>query len=109
LDIIEEMGRTKPKTLSEIMEIANRFANGEDAYHNKKARSPKHDRPNIYNNQRRRSRNDDSQNPCNQVAIGYKRRSQEGGESSNSGYRRRDDSGGDRSRNFDLSPEDILN
>jgi hypothetical protein len=104
-DLIEEMGRTKPKTVSEIMKIANRFADGEDASHNKRARSPERDRPNIYNNQRCRSRNDDGHNSCNQVAIGYKRRSEEGGERRNSGYRRRDDSGGDRSRNFDLSPD----
>jgi hypothetical protein len=40
LDLIDEMGRIKPSTVSELMEIANRFADGEDAYHNKRARSP---------------------------------------------------------------------
>jgi hypothetical protein len=108
-DLVEEMGRTKPKTVSELMEIANRFADGEDAYHNKRAWSPEHDRPNRYNNQRRRSRNDDGHHPRNQVAAWYKRSSEEGGERRNNGYRRRDDSGGDRSRNFDLSPKYILN
>jgi hypothetical protein len=34
LDFVEEMGRTKPKTVSELMEVANKFTNGEDAYHN---------------------------------------------------------------------------
>jgi hypothetical protein len=34
---------------------------------------------------------------------------EEGGEHINSGYRRKEESGGDRSRNFDPSPEDILN
>jgi hypothetical protein len=91
------------------MEIANRFTDGEDAYHNKMARSPVRDRPNRYNNQKHRSRNVDGHNPCNQVAAWYKRSSKEGSEHRNNGYRRRDDSGGDRSRNFDLSPKDILN
>jgi hypothetical protein len=36
-------------------------------------------------------------------------RGEEGGERRNSGYHRKSDSGGDRSRNFDLSLEDILN
>jgi hypothetical protein len=103
------MGRTKRRTVSELMEIANRFTDGEDAYHNKRARSPGRDRPNRYNNQKRRSRNDDGHNTHNQVAAGYKRSSEEGGKHRNSGYHRRDDSGGHRSRNFDPSPVDILN
>jgi hypothetical protein len=109
LDLVEEMGRTKPRTISELMEIANRFADREDAYHNKRAWSPERDRPNRYNNLKCRSCNDDVHNPCNQVAAWYKRSSEEGGERWNSGYHSRDDSGGDRSRNFDPSPEDILN
>jgi hypothetical protein len=43
-DLMEELGRTKPRTVSELMEIANRFANGEDAYNNKRAHSPEVDR-----------------------------------------------------------------
>jgi hypothetical protein len=109
LDLVEEMGRIKPRTVSELMEIASRFVDGEDAYHNKRARSTEHNRSNRYNNQRHRSQNDDGHNPCNQVTAGYKRNSEEGGEHRNSGYRRIDDSGGERSRNFDPSPEDILN
>jgi hypothetical protein len=27
---VEELGRTKPGTVSELMEVANRFADGED-------------------------------------------------------------------------------
>jgi hypothetical protein len=103
------MGRTKPRTVSELREIANKFTNGEDAYHNKRARSPERDSPNRYNNEKHRSGNDGGHNPRNQVAAGYKRSREEGGERRNSGYRRRDDLGGDRPRNFDLSPEDILN
>jgi hypothetical protein len=79
LDLVEEMGRTKSKTVSELMEVANRFTNGEDAYHNKRAWSPKQDRPNRYNSQRRRSRNDDGHNSRNQVVPGYKGSRKEGG------------------------------
>jgi hypothetical protein len=106
------MGKTKPKTVSELMEVANRFIDGENAYHNKRAQLPEHDRPNRYNSQRCRSRNDDGPNSRNQVATGYKGSSKEGGERRNSGYRSRENSGGGRqlrSRNFDPSPEDILN
>jgi hypothetical protein len=35
-DLVEEMGRIKPKTVSELMDIANRFADGEDACNNKR-------------------------------------------------------------------------
>jgi hypothetical protein len=43
-DLVEEMGRTRPRTVSELMEVANRFADGEDAYNNKRGRSPEVDR-----------------------------------------------------------------
>jgi hypothetical protein len=33
--LVEEMGRIKPKTVSDLMDIANRFADGEDACNNK--------------------------------------------------------------------------
>jgi hypothetical protein len=39
-DLVEELGRTKPRTVSKLMEVANRFADGEDAYNNKRGRSP---------------------------------------------------------------------
>jgi hypothetical protein len=42
-DLVEELGRANPKTVSELMEITNRFTDGEDAYHNKRARSPEYD------------------------------------------------------------------
>jgi hypothetical protein len=95
--------------VSELIEVANRFVDGEDAYHNKRTWSPEHDISSRYNNQRHRSRNDDSRNPLNQVAIGYKRSHEEGGEHRSSGYHRKDDFEGDRSRNFDSSLEHILN
>jgi hypothetical protein len=46
------MGQIKPKTVAEFMDIANRFTDGEDGCHNKRARSPEDDRGNIYSNQR---------------------------------------------------------
>jgi hypothetical protein len=33
-DFIKEMGRTKPRIVLELMDVANRFADGEDVYHN---------------------------------------------------------------------------
>jgi hypothetical protein len=56
-DLVEEIGRTKPRTVSELMEVAKRFADGEDAYNNKRGRSPEVDRA---SRQRRRYRNGDS-------------------------------------------------
>jgi hypothetical protein len=50
------------------MEIANRFADGEDAYNNKRGRSPEVDKT---SRQRRRYRNGDNHGRRNQIAIGY--------------------------------------
>jgi hypothetical protein len=57
------------------MEVANKFADGEDAYNNKRARSPEVDRA---SRQRHRSRNEDSCIRQNQIAAGYERRDEEG-------------------------------
>jgi hypothetical protein len=108
------MGRTKPKTVSGFMDVANKFADGEDTYHNKRTRSPEDDRSHRYSNQRRRFRNHDNYNSHIQVAAGYKENNIEGDEHRNSGYHsnNRDDSGSHRQfrpRNYDPSPEDILN
>jgi hypothetical protein len=75
---VEELGRTKPRTVSELMEVANRFADGEDAYNNKRARSLEVDRA---GRQRRRSRNEDSRTRQNQIAAGYEGKDDEGYES----------------------------
>jgi hypothetical protein len=69
-DLVEELGRTRPKMVSEVIEMASRFADGEDTYNNKRARSPEVDRA---SRQRRRSRNEDGYVRCNQVAVGYER------------------------------------
>jgi hypothetical protein len=71
-DLVEEMGRIKPRTVSELMDIANKFADGEDACNNKRTRSPEDDRGNRYSSQRRRSRNYDNYGSHSQVVAGYK-------------------------------------
>jgi hypothetical protein len=43
-DLVEEIGRTRPTIVAELMEQANKFADGEDIYNNKRGRSPKVDR-----------------------------------------------------------------
>jgi hypothetical protein len=72
---MEELGRTRPMTVSELMEVANRFADVEDAYNNKRVRSPEVDRA---SSQRRRPGNEDSRTRQNQIAAGYERRDEEG-------------------------------
>jgi hypothetical protein len=58
-DFVEEMDRTKLRTVSQLMDVANRFADGEDTYHNKRATPPEDDRPHQYRSQRRSSHNYD--------------------------------------------------
>jgi hypothetical protein len=89
-DLVEEMGRIKPRIVSELMDIANRFADGEDACNNKRTRSPKDDKGNRYNSQRRRSRNYDNYGSHSQIAIGYKDNKYQGDDHKNSGYRNYD-------------------
>jgi hypothetical protein len=74
-DLVEEVGRTKPMTVSELMKVANRFADGEDAYNKKRGHSPKVNRT---SRQRRRYHNGDSHARRNQIATGYERRDKEG-------------------------------
>jgi hypothetical protein len=74
-DLVEEIGRTRPRTVSELMEVANRFADGEDAYNNKRGHSPKVNKP---SRQRRRYRNGDNHGRRNQIAAGYDERNEEG-------------------------------
>jgi hypothetical protein len=71
---VEEIGRTRPTTVAELMEEANKFADGEDAYNNKRGRSPEVDR---MSRQRRRHRSRDNQGRQNQVAAGYGVREEE--------------------------------
>jgi hypothetical protein len=73
-DLVEEIGRTRPMTVAKLMEEANKFADGEDAYNNKRGRSPEVD---ITSKQRRRHRSRDKQERRNQVAVGYELREEE--------------------------------
>jgi hypothetical protein len=74
-DLVEEIGRTRPTTVAELMEEANKFADGENAYNNKRGRSPEVDR---ISRQRRRHRSRDNQGRRNQVAAGYGAEEEEG-------------------------------
>jgi hypothetical protein len=111
------MGRIKPKTVSELMDIANRFADGKDVCNNKRTRSPEDDRGNRYNSQRRRSHNYDNYGSHSQVAAGYKDNNYQGDDRRSSGYRSygREDSGSNKrfqskgSRDYNPSPDDMLN
>jgi hypothetical protein len=111
------MGWIKPRTVSELMDISNRFGDGEDVCNNKRTRSPEDDRGNRYNNQRRRSRNYDNYVSHSQIATGYKNNNYQEDDCRNSGYRnysREDSSNGKRfqsrgSREYNQSPGDMLN
>jgi hypothetical protein len=72
---VEEIGRTKPTTVAELMEEANRFADGEDAYNNKRGRSPEVNRA---SRQRKKHRSRDNHTRQNQVATGYEGKEEEG-------------------------------
>jgi hypothetical protein len=100
---MEELGRIKPRTVSELMEVANRFTDGEDAYNNKRARSPEVDRA---SRQRRRSRNEDSRIRQNQIAAGYERKDKEGYESKE--FQGRSNRGEEKSKYSGPSAEDML-
>jgi hypothetical protein len=100
---VEEIGRTKPRTVSELIEVANRFADGEDAYNNKRGHSPEVDRA---SRQRRRYRNGDSHARRNQVAIGYERRDEEGYE--NREFQARGNHGVEKPKYSGPSAEDML-
>jgi hypothetical protein len=116
-DLVEEIGRIKPKTVSDLMDIANRFVDGEDACNNKQTRSPEDDMGNRYNGQRRRSRNCDNYGSHSQVATGYKDNNYQGDDHRNSGYRSygREDFGNSKRfqsrepREYNPSPDDKLN
>jgi hypothetical protein len=112
------MGRIKPTRVSELMDIANKFADGEDAYHNKQTRSPKDDRSNRYNSQKYWPHNYNGYSSQSQVSSGYRsNNNNQGDERQSSGYHNdnRDESGPSKqyksrtSREYNISPKDILN
>jgi hypothetical protein len=100
---MEEIGRTNLRTVSELMEVANRFADGEDAYNNKRGHSPEVDRA---SRQRRRYRNGDSHARQNQIAIGYERRDEEGCE--NREFQARGNHEVEKPKYYGPSAEDML-
>jgi hypothetical protein len=102
-DFVEEVGRTKPRTVSKLMEVANRFTNGEDAYNNKWGCSPEVDRA---SRQRRRYRNRDNHARQNQIAAGYERRDEEGYESRE--FQARGNRGVEKPKYSGPSAEDML-
>jgi hypothetical protein len=102
-DLVEELGRTKPRTVSELMEVANRFADGEDAYNNKRGCSPEVDRA---RRQSQRYRNEDSHARRNQIAAGYERRDEEGCESRE--FQGRGNRGVEKPKYSGPSAEDML-
>jgi hypothetical protein len=113
-DLVEEMGRIKPKTVSDLMDTANQFADGEDACNNKRTRSPEDDRGNRYGGQRRRSRNYDNYGSHSQVAAGYKDNSYQSNDRKSSGYRSYGKEDYKKfqpreSKECNPSPEDMLN
>jgi hypothetical protein len=85
------------------MEIANRFTYGEDAYNNKRRRSPKGDKT---SRQRQRYRNGDNHGRRNQIAVGYDGRNKEGYESVE--FLTRDGRGKEKPRYSGPSAEDML-
>jgi hypothetical protein len=85
------------------MEIANRFADGEDAYNNKRGRSPEVDKT---SRQRRWYRNGDNHGRRNQIAAGYDGRNKEGYESKE--FQARDSRGKEKPRYSGPSAEDML-
>jgi hypothetical protein len=96
------------------MDVANRFADGEDVCNNKRTRSPEDDRGNRYGGQRRRSRNYDNYGSHSQVAAGYKDNSYQSNDSKSSGYRSYGKEDYKKfqpreSREYNPSPEDMLN
>jgi hypothetical protein len=111
------MGRIKPKTVSDLMDIANRFADGEDMCNNKWTRSPEDDRGNRYGGQRTRSRNYDNYGSHGQVAARYKDNSYQGNDRRSLGYHNygKEDYGSSKkfqtkeTREYNPSPEDMLN
>jgi hypothetical protein len=100
---VEEIGRARPKTVSELMETANRFTDGEDTYNNKRGCSPEVDKT---SRQRRRYRNCDNHGRRIQIAAGYDERNEEGYE--NIEFPKRDSRGKEKPRYSGPSAEDML-
>jgi hypothetical protein len=100
---VEEIGIIKLRIVSELMEIANRFTDGEDAYNNKRGHSLE---VNKSRRQRRRYRSSDNHGRQNQIAAGYDKRNEEDHE--NEEFHPRDNRGKEKQRYSGPSAEDML-
>jgi hypothetical protein len=100
---MEEVGRTRPRTVLDLMEVASRFTDGEDAYNNKRGRSPEVDRASRQN---QRYCNRDNHTRRNQIAAGYERRDKEGYE--NREFQTRSNHGVEKPKYSGPSGEDML-
>ncbi|KAK1647384.1 hypothetical protein QYE76_065189 [Lolium multiflorum] len=119
-DFIEDLGRTNPKTISALMEIANKWADGEDAIYNKRHRSPEEDRGRNYQNRRRFSRQFYNNDAPGHISAGF--RGNPGGNSRDD-YQRSNEQQGDNRGDFRgnrqnsgpriqrpyVSPEEMMN
>jgi hypothetical protein len=85
------------------MEEANRFADGEDTYNNKRVRSPEVDRT---SRQRRRHRSRDNHIRRNQAAVGYEGKEEEGYE--NRKFQAKNNQRVEKPRYFSPLAEDML-
>jgi hypothetical protein len=82
------MERLKPRRVSELIDIANKFLDREDAYNNKRTRSTRHDCSNCHDNQKRLPYNYEGYSSHSQVVVGYRgNNSNQGDEHQNSSYR----------------------
>jgi hypothetical protein len=69
-DLVEELGRSNPRMVAELMETTNRWDDGEDVDRNKRPRSPK-DR-NRNNQNRRRFLNFADYDGPSKVSAGFR-------------------------------------
>jgi hypothetical protein len=102
-DLVEEIGRTRPATVAKLMEEANRFANEEDAYNNKRGCSLDVDRT---SRQRRKHLSRDNHTRQNQVAVGYEEKEEE--DYKNRKIQAKGTQGGGKYRYSGPSAEDML-
>jgi hypothetical protein len=119
-DFVEDLGRTNPRTVSALMEIANKWADGEDAVYNKRHRSPEEDRGRNYQPRRRFPRQYQNYDAPGQISAGfrtntggnnredYQRSSEQRSDNRDDSRNNRQNSGPRFPRPF-MSPEEMMN
>jgi hypothetical protein len=119
-DLIEDLGRTNLKMIATLMEIANRWADGEDVVQNKRHRSPEDDRNRNNQNRRCFSRQFSDYDGPGEISAGFQINS---GGNNRDGYQRSNEqrsdyrdaphpsrqNSGPRFQRPYVSPEDLLN